>query len=391
MRVYIGFALVVILIGALTGIYELYYLVYISLGVCAVVILLTKQAIKNFAVDRELEKDRIFRGETAEVEVSLENDSIWPIFWLSYQEKVPIRLRPPLQSEVISLLPREDWEVSYTLQGKLRGFYYLGPLEIEIGDGLGFVEENLKYSADQEFIVYPQIHPLDELGLPSRIVFGDVIWPQKIYRDPTEFRGLREYNQGDQLRDIYWPATASTGELMVKEYESTVAVENMICLNLKQDDYGVKQLEQQTELAIEAAASVANYLIQAGQTVGVASNGEDPIEKLKQIRPGQGMNHLLEIMEWLARLQVTKEEPLLPVVERQSRNVPPGSTLLIITKIDSEELVERVMQLCRQGLNVVIIVLGTEVLHPQYLNRSYTENLVIYKLNQQKDIYGWGE
>ena len=391
MRVYIVFAVVVILIGAITGIYELYYLVYISLGICAAVIFLTKQAIKNFAVHRVVDKDRIFRGESAEVEVALKNNSIWPIFWLTYQEKVPIRLRPPLQSEVISLLPQEDWELNYTLQGNLRGLYYLGPLEVEIGDGLGFVEESLKYNADQEFIVYPQIHPLDDLGLPSRIVFGDVIWPQKIYRDPTEFRGLREYDRGDQLRDIYWPATASAGKLMVKEYESTVAVENMICLNLKQDDYGVKRLEQQTELAIEAAASVANYLIQSGQTVGTASNGIDPIQELERISPGQGMNHLMEIMEWLARLQITKDDPFLPVVEKQSRNVPPGSTLLIITKIDAEELVERVMQLCRQGLNVVIIVLGTKVLHPQYLNRSYTENLVIYKLNQQEDIYAWGE
>ena len=37
-----------------------------------------------------------------------------------------------------------------------------------------------------------------------------------------DIRQLREYRAGDRLRDIHWKASASAGELMVKEYERSI-------------------------------------------------------------------------------------------------------------------------------------------------------------------------
>ncbi|MBM7557371.1 DUF58 domain-containing protein [Halanaerobacter jeridensis] len=383
-------ALLIFILGTMFKVFQLYYIVLIILGVNLALKYMTIEALKKLTCVRNISSNRIFRGEKTEINLNLKNNSIWPIFWLEFNEAVPVKLHSSLTSQITSLAPQEKVSQQYTLKGKERGLYNLGVCKGQLGDGLGLVEKKFTFDTGQQLIVYPQVFPLEDLGLPSRIAFGDLIWPQKIYRDPTSFRGLREYQKGDQIKDVYWPATASLNQLMVKEYESTIAVENLIFLNLKQQDYGVKNLSIETELAIEVAASVAKYLVDCNQTVGLATNGEDEVNNQELIAAGQGAGQLMDIMEFLARLEITKEQSYLNLIEKYSQQATPGSTLLLITKTDGEELVTKALQLCRQGLNVVIIVLGKDVLHQRYLNRSYTENLVIYQIKRKEDFYAWG-
>lgn len=389
---YLVFAVVIFLIGSAAGIYQLYYLSYLALGIPLLLRLINRRGIKGIKVERVLEEERIFCGEMAKVVLTFANTGIWPVFWLSYDETIPHRLHtPPSKHGVIALWPKEEMHIEYILHGNRRGFYPLGPLQVRVGDALGLEEEAVEFTTEQRIIVYPRILPLSDLGLPSRIVFGDIIWPQRIYHDPLRIRGLREYQVGDSLRDIYWPATAAVGELMVKEYDSTVTVENMIFLNLNLKDYKLKGLEPRIELAVEAAASIAHYLINKNQSVGLASNGVDPLAGVKAVPVGQGADHLMKLMEVLARLEMAEDAPLLSVIEEQRYRVVPGSTLLIVTAADTEELIFTALELCRQGLNLVILIVGDQVTHTQYLNRPYTENLVIYALDRKEDIYGWGE
>lgn len=392
MSVYVLLAVLTFLLGSATGVYGLYHVSYLILGIALLIRWIHYNGRKNVQVNRELEEERIFSGEAAKVTLTITNAGAWPIFWLSYDETIPHRLHtPPSLQGVSSLLPGEQMQVEYILQGNRRGFYPLGPLILRLGDGLGWQEESIQYLTEQRLIVYPRIVPLEELGLPSRIVFGDLIWPQRIYHDPARIRGLREYQVGDSMKDIYWPATASQGQLMVKEYDSTITVENMIFLNLNLKDYKLKGLEPRIELAVEAAASIAQYLTQHHQIVGLATNGLDPLNGVQSVLPGQGNDHLMKIMEVLARVEMAEDSPFLPILAQYRHQMTPGSTLLVITATDSEELIHYVLDLCRQGLNVVILVIGDQVQHLSYVNRLYTENLVIYVLHRKEDIYGWGE
>jgi hypothetical protein len=99
----------------------------------------------------------------------------------------------------------------------------------------------------------------------------------------------------------------------------------------------------------------------------------------------------MKMLEVLARLEMAEDAPFLPVLEAVRYQVTPGSTLLIVTATDTDELIEVALDLCRHGLNLLIIVMGDQVLHPQYWNRPYTETLVIYTLQRKEDLYAWGE
>lgn len=70
---------------------------------------------------------------------------------------------------------------------------------------------------------------------------------------------VREYVAGDPIKLIHWPATARSGELMVKELEAPVAPVLCIAVDLRRGD----------DAAVEDAASRAAGLALAAITAGV--------------------------------------------------------------------------------------------------------------------------
>ncbi len=387
MKLFLPLIIVIFLIAFIFNLSEFYYLFYLSLSLFLLVKYSNKKAKQNLRLERELSQDRIFIGEEIEVKLKLINTGFWPVFWLSYNDMVAVELRPQLNSRVTILLPKESVEFSYNLPGTKRGIYNVGPLRVTYGDPFGFEENWLGFESDRQLIVYPKIVPFKKLGLPSRIAFGEIIWPQRIYQDPNMFRGLREYQRGDSLRDIYWPASTNNGELVVKEYESTVTIENMIFLNLSEKDYGLSGLDANIETAIETAASIANYLTQRNQSVGLVSNGTDELKSTSAIKVGQGKNHLMKIMEFLARIDTTSEADFIRLCKEYSKHLASGSTIIVITRKDTKELIKFLLKLCYKGLNVIVIVIARNVIHSEFLNRQYTENLVIYRLKDQSSLY----
>jgi len=67
-----------------------------------------------------------------------------------------------------------------------------------------------------------------------------------------------------------------------------------------------------SEWAIVVAASLANYLVDQRQAVGLASNGLDRPTAVRcwSIPPRMGRVHLMKLLEWLARVQLAETTAL---------------------------------------------------------------------------------
>ena len=74
--------------------------------------------------------------------------------------------------------------------------------------------------------------------------------------------------------------TASTGILQTKRFEPAISVEAQIYLDLNREGYTLPRVTTASELAIEAAASIATLLTHQRQTIGLCSNGSDPWSRL---------------------------------------------------------------------------------------------------------------
>ena len=91
---------------------------------------------------------------------------------------------------------------------------------------------------------------------------------------------MRPYEAGDPLNRVHWRATARTGRLHSKVYEPSTLAGATLLLDFHQAGYPSRGEPHRSELAVTAAASLANAVSEMGQQVGLVTNAGDAAERL---------------------------------------------------------------------------------------------------------------
>jgi hypothetical protein len=77
---------------------------------------------------------------------------------------------------------------------------------------------------------------------------------------------------------VHWKATARTGELFTKHYETSSVQGGTVILDMHADTFKPDRAEYRMDLAVTTAASVAWLLQQSGEQVGLLTNAIDAAE-----------------------------------------------------------------------------------------------------------------
>jgi uncharacterized protein (DUF58 family) len=308
---------------------------------------------------RRVAPSRAFPGEPLMVAVEVVNNSLLPLPWLALHESLPPGLRsPPMVREVISLGPRERRTLTYTLVGRRRGYYRIGPLSIQTGDVLGLRERDLVGQAADPLTIYPHVLPLAELGLPAALPFGTLPAARRLFSDPARPAGTRPYQAADGVRRIDWKATARTGEPQVRRSQPAIALECLVALAFSRAEYGDRFAYDTMERALVAAASITAYLADRRQAFGLVTTGCDPASDapVAAVPVGHGRGHLMEVLGVLGRLEPANTGDLAAAARVAAAHLGWGATLVVITGQRGEELVAELLPLRRAGLNIALVI-----------------------------------
>lgn len=373
------------------------YVVYVLIGVFAVSRWYVPRSLARLKIERRFHR-RTFLSEPVEIEVHVKNPSRLPVLWLQLIESVPPELKAgPAVNSVIHLGPRGERHLAYEVRAMKRGYYRLGPMNIIAGDLFGFKETQVTLRS--EFLtVYPRIIPLDQLMLPSRLPFGTLASKQRLFEDPARPHGVRDYRLGDSLRLVNWKVSAHSDDLLVRTHQPAISLESSILLNLNTDDYSRRFRLDGPEWAIVVAASVASNLVAHRQAVGLVSNGLDPLLQsdllgdedasyetssgrlmitktvpdgreqepqpraaadlvARPIPPRPGRDHLMQILERLARLEGAATHDFASFAIQATRRLNWGVTLIVVAPDADTALSNTLHQLVRAGFNVVLLVI----------------------------------
>ena len=351
----------------------------------------TRYAWQHLTVQRRF-VNRAFPDELIPVEVQVRNTGKIPIPWVEVQDSLPIELiTPPFYREVITLGAQQEHRFEYTLSCYKRGYYLIGPLSLQTGDMLG-VTPHLTVKKDPEYvIIYPRVLPLEKLGLPTHSPLAVLPSPSPLFEDPTRIMGVRPYQIGDSPRRIHWTATAKTGELLVKRYQPAIARETLICLDLAAQSYEGKRFYEATELAIVAAASLANHIIiRERLAVGLATQALDPLQSETtqfSLPPRRERGHLMGILEILARAQTTPT-PALPFAEflrRESTHLSWGATVIAISGAEREDLYDSLVYLRHTGCAIALILVMPAPPKDAY-HRTATGKIPVYRVWREENL-----
>jgi len=110
------------------------------------------------------------------------------------------------------------------------------------------------------------------------------------------FAEVREYQYGDDIRDIDWNVTARTNHPYVKVYEEERELTVMLLVDMSHSEHFGAIGEVKREMIAEIAATIAFSAIQNNDKIGVIFF-TDKIEKY--IPPQKGRKHILYIISQL--------------------------------------------------------------------------------------------
>ena len=367
-------------------------LIYLVVGGLVAGLWWSNRGLSQVRIKRQFSK-HAFLGEKIQVDLHVQNQGWLPVPWLELRETLPVALVGPNHFQsVIHLGPRAKANFEYSIDARKRGYYPIGPLSISTGDILGLRDTLQAENAAEHLVVYPKIVSLTSIEIPSHSPQGTLRHHLPLFEDPTRAFGKRGYTSGDSLRRIDWKASASSGKLQVKVFEPSIALETFIILNLNAEDYYYRSRIDSTELAIVIAASISNWIVEKRQMVGMLVNGRDPLTADGQpqaVPPRKGKRHLMRLLETLARVDVTENALLVPLIQRQRYQLAWGTTLILITGRASDELLDELYQARRWGQNVVLVLAGRDASDDAIRRRAKTFGIQVVSVSTEGDLQIW--
>jgi uncharacterized protein (DUF58 family) len=317
--------LVVGLIALLVSLFSAGFFLYaavVAAAVMALAALLPAASLARVEVRRSLGAAEIELGDSVESRLVFLNRKDFPALWLFWREAVD----PGLDAEGLTcgFQTLESEQTIHTvciLHSTRRGLFRVGPMVVEASDPFGLVRRFRVDSEVRFLTVVPRAVPIGQGWPLGHRPIHEVPRRRSPFEDPARFLGVRDYRHGDSLRRIHWRATARSGVLQVKLFEPAVLEGVLLAVEMGRHAYPRKENEAAgsdpaVELAVTAAASVAEFVLTAGQSVGLLSNGGDAAESFPADWQGGSFRRYEDALEDAnARRLIAAYRPL---------EVPPG-------------------------------------------------------------------
>lgn len=297
-----------------TGNNLLYLLLGAMLGFIAVSGWLSEQVLYRIAVRR-----RAPRGVTAGQPARITYDVV------NHKRRIPsfaVEIREDdldARAFVAALEPGAAVTTRAEHSFPRRGVYALTRITLATSFPFGFFRKERDLSLPGEVIVWPatdrrvrSARPAGELARRQGALLSGV----RGHRG--EYRSLRDYQPGDDPRDIHWRSTARRGEPVIREYERDDGRTVWICLDLRAPP------DEAAETAVEIAAALAARAYAHGERFALVT--PDTV-----LEPGSGNPQLESVLDALARARYRENAPRL---------VPPAPAefCVLVTPIESSQL-----------------------------------------------------
>ncbi len=366
--------IVVFLMGAYLN---LPWMVFFSTAISSVIgiaQLWKERSTKDVIYTRRFHYIRGFPGEQTTVQLEVQNNKWLPLSWLRVVDMWPMDtptadpelLRPTnIQGKgeltnAYSLKWHDKIQRKFNVVFKTRGIYPIGPAKITTGDFFGLYDKTIETRQEQYLTVFPEILPMEKLKLNTNDPFGDRAAQRRLFEDPNRPVGIREYHPEDGMKRIHWTATARTGSLQVKVYQPVTARVMMVCLNVAtsiQPWLGINS--EMLEQLVKIAASVAYNSVEEGYSVGLIANGclahsDQPFN----IAPGRTPQQLASLLQALAGVTSYVTAPFEVFLNKAMSKTPYGATIVIITSVISDNLVETLIRLKRYRPSITLFSLA---------------------------------
>ncbi len=333
-------------------------------------------------------------GRWSEVRLEVEHDFTQPLT-VELFDHVPGGLSFENLPLSVELQPGQHTQAGYRLRPLNRGHFTFERCEINLPSPLGLWTDKRLPSVPGSTRVYPDFarlyggqllavdNWLSQLGVRQRQRRGLGL----------EFHQLREFREGDSLRQIDWKATARQRTPIAREYEDERDQQIVFLL-----DCGRRMRSQDGELthfdhALNACLLLSYVALRQGDAVGLSTFAT---EQLRYLAPGKGAGQLNVLLNTVYDLDSSQrsadyQAAVTQLLARQKRR----SLVVLVTNLrdeDDDDLLTAVQRLGKQH-RVLVTSLREELLDSlrqtsvQTLSQALTYCGTVDLLNARADVH----
>jgi uncharacterized protein (DUF58 family) len=228
----------------------------------------------------------------------------------------------------------------YELPAVPRGRYRFEPVRIRVEDPFGLARAELAVGEHQALVVYPRLVEIDRLFSEGGSHAQD--GRRLLLRRPTgfELHSVREYQQGESLRNVHWRSTAHRGALMIKELED--APRDEVCVLLD-------GLPERFDVAVRAAGSILRAHVRRARRCVLVVNSA-----AREVQSATDWPRTLEV---LAAAEASATTPAFALLEGGGSPAARALELVVVTSRLDDALTDRLVQraLSRRGVSLVYL------------------------------------
>ena len=319
-----GAGVVLLSAGILLGQHDVTRVGILLLALTAIAVVLARRHGLHLDVVRTATPSRVAIDERAVVTVRIRNVEPTPSPVVMAEESIDYALGDRPRFVLPALRPGDVQEVQYTVRSHTRGVHRIGRLGVRVRDPFGLTLRTAAVSGDAELVVLPKVVPLPQGRSLGSGIGSEGSVPHMVALHGEDDQTVREYRDGDDLRRIHWPATARTGELMVRQEDRPAKRRAVVVLDTRTAGHGGSGRSSSLEWCVTTAASVIAHVVDAGYAVHLLS--ADP-------RADNGVHHdetLPESLESLARVGLGPEDGLRAVLHAANALTSQGGLVVYV-------------------------------------------------------------
>jgi uncharacterized protein (DUF58 family) len=259
------------------------------------------------------------------ITVELHNAASGVLIWGTLVEDVPVALRNALPELEFAAPPGAAASVAYTICPRERGDAPLGAISVRYQSPWRIAERWASFATAQAVRVYPNLEQSKRETI-HLIRSRQTTVEKRLGRrrgQGREFESLREYREGDDLREACWTATARRGKLIIKSHQVERSQTVWLVLDTGRLLRARTQSLSKLDYSVSAALALAQVALYSGDRVAMLAYGRKTRLRLPASR---GANHVRAMLEGLAQLHgeayeadhVRAAESLLAYQKRRS-------------------------------------------------------------------------
>jgi len=287
---------------------------------------------------------------------------------------------PRTQRFLIERLPgSSSIRLDCPVPASLRGHHRFPPIRLRSATPLGlFPFQRRLPGGDDPLVVYPRPLNLSELSAVSRTA-------RQAHQQRTsnrvgsseDFLGVRPYTAGEDTRFIHWPATARTGQVMVREFRGRSGQGMAVLVETWEEGLAQSGADSNLETAISAAAALVEKARRQGLTLTLISDWGGQVHVSRAA--GEGA------LDFLARIQAPGRLSRIEVLEEAASKAPTEAHLFLLLLAPLADLQGLSRLLQRNGGLSVVFFPGSSL--PSDLNAFRVSQQVLGASGVHSRIY----